>query len=179
MAWSLLILFSYQSRSGALYGRLGLLAALFMLGLAAGGFAMRRATELAAVRARRRLLAVTLCGLFFAAILPRALPWTATAGLPSELIHGLLLLAAGLVTGATFPTAAGVLQSVGGEVGTTASRLERADHVGAAVAALVCGVVYIPVLGLVGTAWLLVAIEVAALAGLALVRVDRSGVQPA
>ena len=37
LGWSLLVLFSFQTHAGALYGQLGALVALFMLGLALGG----------------------------------------------------------------------------------------------------------------------------------------------
>jgi spermidine synthase len=174
MAWSLLILFSYQTRAGALYGRIGLLVALFMLGLAAGGFALRRGAELPAGRARDWLPAITAGALLFALAVPSALhalgrPALDRSGLP-DLLHAALLLAAGLVTGGLFPVAAGVLLAARRDTLQTAGALETADHAGAAVAALVGGVVLIPALGLTGTAWLLAALQAVVLAGALLAR---------
>ncbi|MFQ5878396.1 MAG: hypothetical protein ACE5JH_12055 [Acidobacteriota bacterium] len=193
MAWSLLILFSYQTRAGALYGQIGLLAALFMLGLAGGGMATARGAELPAERARGWLLAATAAALLFALSLPAALrrlggPVPAVPGL-TELLHGVLLAAAGVVTGALFPVAAGVLLAAPQTAGApealdhaaarrTAGGLEAADHGGAAVAALVGGVVFIPALGLAGSAWLLAALETAALLGV-LLATTRSRGSPA
>lgn len=172
MAWSLLILFSYQARAGALYGRIGLLTALFMLGLAGGGLALARGAELSAGRARRWLPAVTAAALLFSLAVPGLLrrlgdPGLQRIGIP-DLLHGALLLAAGAVTGSLFPVAAGSLLSSRRGIRETAGGLEAADHWGAAVAALLGGVIYIPALGLAATAWLLAALEAAALAGVLL-----------
>lgn len=167
MTWSLLILFSYQTRAGALYGKLGLLVALFMLGLALGGQALSGGADLPAGRAHRRLIIVTGAGLLFALAMPAALRGVGLPGLDRpwlpEIFHGALLLAAGLVTGALFPVAAGVLIAARRDAGATASILESADHVGAALAALIAGVVFVPALGLAGTAWLVAALQACAL----------------
>jgi spermidine synthase len=174
MAWSLLILFSYQARAGALYGRIGLLTALFMLGLAIGGLATTRAAEAGAATAHRTLAGTAAAAFLFALVVPAALGGAipgarAPAGLAADLLHGVLLLAGGLVTGALFPAAAGVLLAARPDPRVTAADLEAADHAGAAVAALAAGVVLVPVLGLAGTAWLLAALQGAALAGVLLV----------
>ncbi len=172
MTWSLLVLFSYQTRAGALYGRLGLLTALFMLGLAAGGLLLSATTEISPERSRRRLLLTTAAAFFFALAMPGVLrglgaPALLRPGIP-DLVHALLLLASGIITGSLFPVAAGVLLSGREEIRETAGRLEAADHWGAALAALLGGIVTIPVLGLAKTAWLLAALEAAAVAGVLL-----------
>jgi spermidine synthase len=174
MAWSLLALFSYQTRAGALYGRIGLLTALFMLGLAVGGLAQARAAELLAGRAASRLARVVAVAFAFALLVPGTLrlldsPALDRSGLLT-LFHGGLLLAAGAVTGSLFPVAAGVLLAAKRGVRETAGSIEAADHAGAAVAALAGGVLFIPVLGLAGSAWLLVALEGVALLGVGLAR---------
>ena len=172
MAWSLLALFSYQARAGALYGRIGFLTALFMLGLSVGGFALFRGAELPTARARRRLTALIAAGLLFSLAVPGLLRQLGGTGLPGpwvpDLLHGTLLLAAGVITGSLFPAAAGVLLSERRGIRETAAGLEAADHWGAAVAALLAGIIYVPALGLIPTAWLLAALETAALAGVLL-----------
>ncbi|UCF69357.1 MAG: fused MFS/spermidine synthase [Acidobacteriota bacterium] len=172
MAWSLLILFSYQTRVGALYGQIGLLAALFMLGLAGGGAALSRAAELAPETARRALLVCTAAALSFALVLAATLRWDAAGSIAllarpglAAWAYGALLFLAGLVTGALFPVAAGVLRGTDREIRHVAGRLETADHLGAAIAALLAGVVLIPALGTSGVAWLLAGLEAIALAG--------------
>lgn len=168
MGASLLLLLSYQTRQGALYGRLGLLTALFMLGLALGALAAgRRGSDSRnAVAPRTRLLAATASVLASSGLLALALPLLGRGAPLFE--HGALLLLAGCATGAVFPAASALLLSGGeaaGGAGAAASRLWAADHAGAALAALLTPLVLVPSLGQVGTARLL-----AALAGMALLR---------
>lgn len=175
MAWSLLLLLSYQTRAGALYGRIGLMAAAFMLGLALGGLAATRAAEVERDRAVRRLTAATAGLLGFALLFPFTLSLLAAAPLAvehvglTEILHAVLQAIAGLATGTLFPAAAGVLLPSAGPR-STASRLEAADHLGAALAALCAGILLIPALGLSGTAWLLAALQAIALARIVLAR---------
>jgi spermidine synthase len=173
MGFSLLLLLSFQTRVGALHGALGGLTAIFMLGLALGALLAHRAVRAGgdepAVRSLRLALAAALA---FAITLPWTLEASAQAsrsGLAAALTaHGALLLAAGVVTGAFFPTAAAIRLAAGGEAGDAAGRLETADHLGAAVAALVGAVLYIPTLGYARSAWLLAALLALALATLPL-----------
>jgi len=184
MGWSLLILFSYQARAGALYGRIGMLTALFMLGLAIGGLATTRAAQAPAAAAHRCLAGAAAGAFLFSLVVPAvlggAIPGAGSAtGPAADLLHGALLLAGGLVTGALFPAAAGVLLAARPGPRATAADLEAADHAGAAVAALAAGVVLVPVLGLAGTGWLLAALQGTALAGVLLaVRPPRSPGSP-
>jgi spermidine synthase len=169
MIWSLLVLFSYQTRAGALYGRLGWLTALFMLGLALGGGLASRAASARAETSRRWLLAVLGAALLLALLMPLALAWLGGVGAVAlELSHGGLLLLAGAATGAVFPAGAGSLLASGRGARGAAGGLEAADHAGAALAAMAGGILLVPALGLAGTAWLTVGLEGLALAGLAL-----------
>jgi spermidine synthase len=174
MGWWLVVLFSFQTQAGALYGHLGALAAIFMLGLAIGAtLAPRaalddgerdRATLPGALRAFRLSLGV-------AALFGAALPWTLAAAVRASgggafaalLSHTALLLAAGVVTGGVFPIAAEVRLSAGDGPGEAAGRLETADHVGAAAAALLGAVLFVPLLGIAGSVWLLAALVAVAL----------------
>jgi spermidine synthase len=83
------------------------------------------------------------------------------------LSHAALLLAAGVVTGGVFPVAARVRLAAGDGASEAAGRLETADHVGAAVAALLGAVLFVPLLGIAGTAWLLAGLVAVALAATA------------
>jgi hypothetical protein len=143
-----------------------------MLGLAAGGFVLRRSVELPAQRSRRRLPATTAAALLFALTVPGGLRHLGDSALARSgmqgLAHAALLLAAGMITGSLFPVAAGVLLSGLRGIRETASGLEAADHWGAAGAALLGGVIYIPALGLAATAWLLAILEGGACLGVLL-----------
>jgi spermidine synthase len=166
MGWWLLLLFSFQTHAGALYGWLGALTATFMLGLAVGATLAPRAAFARGERDEASLpgavRALRLClgaAALFAATLPWTLPAAARASgggvLPALLSHAALLLAAGVVTGGLFPIAAEVRLAAGDGPGEAAGRLEAADHVGAAAAALLGAVLFVPLLGATGSVWLL------------------------
>ena len=108
------------------------------------------------VRALRRWL---LAAAAFALALPPALGVAARAaehGVAAALAaHGLLLLAAGIVTGGVFPLAVAVRLAAGEPVARAASGVEAADHAGAAAGALCGAVLFVPVLGLVRSTLLL------------------------
>jgi spermidine synthase len=191
MGWWLVLLFSFQTRAGALYGWLGALTAAFMLGLAVGATLAPRAAFAegergeeslpGAVRALRLSLGAAL---LFAATLPWTLPAAARASgggaMAALFAHAALLLAAGVVTGGLFPIAAEVRLAAGDGPGETAGRLETADHVGAAAAALLGAVLFVPLLGAMGAVWLLAALVAVALitTGLLSSRPSPSGRSP-
>ena len=174
MGWWLVVLFSFQTQAGALYGQLGALAATFMLGLAIGATLAPRAALAEGERDRTTLpgaLRALRLSLGAAALFGAALPWTLAAAARASgggafealLSHGALLLAAGVVTGGVFPIAAEVRLSAGDGPGEAAGRLETADHFGAAAAALFGAVLFVPLLGIAGSAGLLAALVAVAL----------------
>jgi spermidine synthase len=176
MGWWLLVLFSFQTRAGALYGQLGALTAAFMLGLALGATLAPRAAFTRDERgaaslpgALRALRLSVAAAALFALALPFALAAAARAsadGVGGALLgHGALLLAAGAATGGVFPVAAEVRLAAGDGPGDAAGHLEAADHVGAAAAALLGSALFVPLLGLTGTVWLLAGLVAVALGG--------------
>jgi len=176
MGWWLLVLFSFQTRAGALYGQLGALTAAFMLGLALGATLAPRAAFAPGERdagslpgAGRALRLSVGAAALFALVLPFALAAAARAaadGVGWALLgHAALLLAAGAATGGVFPVAAEVRLAAGDGPSDAAGRLETADHLGAAAAALLGAVLFVPLLGITGTVWLLAALVAVALAG--------------
>jgi spermidine synthase len=179
MGWWLLLLFSFQTHAGALYGWLGALTATFMLGLAMGAalapraaFAEGERTVASLPGAVRALRLSLVAAAVFAGTLPWSLPAAAGASaggfFPALLAHAALLLAAGVVTGGLFPIAAEVRLAAGDSAGEAAGRLESADHVGASAAALLGAVLFVPLLGAIESVWLLAALVAVALAGTAM-----------
>jgi spermidine synthase len=129
----------------------------------------REAAELAfAVRGLRLSLAAAV---LFALTLPFTLEAASRASAGGTwaalLSHAALLLAAGVVTGGVFPVAAQVRLAAGDGPSEAAGRLETADHVGAAVSALLGAVLFVPLLGIAGSTWLLAGLVAVALAAAA------------
>ena len=122
MAGSLVVLYRYQAEVGALYGRLGMLTATFMVGLALGG-------------AQERTL-------------PRSARWGAVGALVLFLLplpHLLVLLAGGWFLGMVFAHGARLLGHL--DAARAGAALEAADHLGAAVTAPLVSLALVPWLG--------------------------------
>lgn len=173
MGWSLLVLFMFQTHAGALHGQLGTLVAVFMLGLSLGASLALRSLPAAPGHddlpaARRALLACLGAAVVFGVTLPLTLGVAARASvggaLAAVLAYGALQLAAGVVTGAVFPIAVAVRLAARERGGEAAGRIEMADHVGAAIAALFGAVLFVPLLGIAHSAVLLAALLALALA---------------
>lgn len=154
MGWSLVLLFAFQTHAGALHGALGALVAVFMLGLAAGGALAPRSSGV--------LPGCLGAAAAVSALLPLALDAAAlaAAGGPRAALvaYATLLFVTGAATGSVFPAAVEARLGAGDEVRDAAGSIEAADHVGAAVAALLGAVLFVPLLGLSGTALLLAAL---------------------
>ncbi len=145
LSMTVLLLYAFQVTCGYVYGWIGVLIGSFVAGTAGGGAlgtawgnSVRglRAAE-AAVAAAPLLMAAMLYGVgnFVA---PETARWFVLAG------AGL----AGLVTGFEFPVAAGVLHAERFTAQAAGSRLETMDHSGAAIGAVLTGVVVVPALGI-------------------------------
>ncbi|RMH58686.1 MAG: hypothetical protein D6679_04150 [Candidatus Hydrogenedentota bacterium] len=162
-----LVLYSFQARRGILYRELGLLNALFMAGLASGSLLAHRFVPSSRSLFHRLALSETLLpfppvllglGEFFSPFPSGSPCWTVW--------YGFLLFSTAVVTGFQFPIA-GLLAAEkkgprdGGEEGTSAAKergqraavalaaagAESADNLGAALGALLFGVLLIPVSG--------------------------------
>ena len=151
IALSLLLLLAFQSSQGCLYRQVGLLAALFMAGLAAGALVWRRSP-------RRPLRALGLCeaalaayALTVAAALA-ALFGSARIGSAGAVtwLFSILMILAGLFSGAEFAIAGHVYRRRASEVGRAGGRIDAADHLGASLGAFLATVVFLPRLGLIG-----------------------------
>ena len=157
MAYSLMLFFSFQTRVGVLYSQLGALSAVFMLGLALGGHWSARWPAL--LRAQAVGVATAVLVTLFFALLDRLDPGRGTVAVA----HAALLALAGVATGCVFPAAANRFIECGSGGAGAASRAELCDHAGAAVAAVLVAILFVPVLGLVYTGALLVVLQLLAL----------------
>ncbi len=186
MALSILWLYAFQTLYGYVYQRIGWIIALFMAGLVAGcllvgepgrrpgaapsaGDAVRRAPA----RVWRLLILVDTLLALLALAVPLVLP--ALAALPTtpsvlRLVEGCisaLVVATGLLGGAAFPLAGELQLGFLRRIGRASGSVVGADHAGACLGALLCGVLLVPVFGLATTAWVLAGTKLASVAVLA------------
>ncbi len=163
MALQIILIFLFQNKYGVIYREIGLLSALFMFGLAAGGFIGRLTAGVDAIN--RRLIPVLE---FSLAALAGITAWAASEPRP-DLILPLVALT-GLIGGFEFALLFAFYLQDGSSppVSEALARLEAADHGGAVLGALLTGLILAPVLGLAMTAAALAGLKI--LSGLVLIR---------
>jgi spermidine synthase len=153
MGWWLLLIAAWQSTLGSVYAEIGALNAAFMAGLAAGSLVAARRP-----RPSSRLPHLLLAGCLLSALLAAGVAFHLPA-----LTVPILLAAGGALTGAAF---AGVADLAGrGDTRRGAGVAFAADEAGAAIAALVVGIVALPWAGMTATAVGLALLGLAALPG--------------
>ncbi|MBN1417822.1 MAG: hypothetical protein JXP34_03550 [Planctomycetes bacterium] len=167
MALEIAVLLVYQTASGALYERVGLVVGVFMAGIAGGSLLARRGAA-----GRNALLAADGAIALLAAATPAAaiaaIRWPGAA----EPILLAWVLAIGTGTGREFAIAGRGHGGDGGEDGRATGRrgavLEAADHIGAALGAGLAGVVLVPVFGIVASCLAIAAAKAGSVALVAL-----------
>jgi len=139
----IVLMYLYQTRFGSLYLYIGVVSSMFMVGLTIGAALTRHL--LASVKKVQPEI------LLFAVIFVHSLILCTIAFWPTEQLTHLTFLAAfvlcGLCAGCYFPIAARQLADSAFETGLAGSRLETADHIGAAVGGLLTSLALVPVLG--------------------------------
>lgn len=141
-------LLAYQSARGYLYQALAGLVAAFMAGLAVGAALMGSRGSLRPALGRL-LIAALVTAIAICLLLPgflRAVIATPTA---APVALGMVLFLSGSLVGATFPIVT-ALYGREGEAPAAGGALYAADLVGSAGAALVAGVIAVPLLGVAG-----------------------------
>ena len=164
MSLEMMLLFVFQTRKGALYEEVGLVTALFMLGLGMGAVTALNWSRPSGSTKRSILwLDMGLAGLVSLALLPL------------DVLGGRLLwplvIATGALAGAQFPLVFSYrlgTDSKARAVASAASDLEAWDHGGALVGALVTGSILVPLVGLSGCAVVLIAVKLSNIAVLLL-----------
>jgi len=138
----IVIMFLFQTRFGVLYLYVGLLSAMFMVGLCLGSVLTRRILLDKALRSKQLLFPVMLLHCLL-------LAWIGWGNISQwdDAYFIVALLLPGICSGAYFPVAADNLRHRGMDSGLAGSSLEMADHLGAAVGAMLTGIILIPLLG--------------------------------
>ena len=169
MALETALLYAYQSYCGFVYRKIGLVFAMFMVGLSTGGILASRAVATRRWRWNWCLAGTELGVVFFSLCVPVVLGWLSTGAQrwAAEWVIPLLVLGAGCLTGWEFPVANRVYLEGREGFGRAAALTDSLDHLGGFAGALLTGVLLVPVLGLVVTCFV-VALLNAGTAALAL-----------
>jgi len=158
MLFETLFIVQYQANRGVLYQDIGLLLTAFMIGLAAGAYAAHRVGErmVGSGRAFGVSLLVAFCAVGVAIVL------LTYGGLGGGIMGiGALLAVSGFLVAALFGYASWTGRV---EQRVLVSPLYAADLIGGAVASVLASLLWIPILGLGGTALIGVAVGILGLA---------------
>lgn len=155
----LVVLYASQGFFGYVYGRMGFMVGLFMLGAVAGAWQLGRIETEAGTEVRR---AVALC-LLTMTLLAVVVWWSLVAGVPSELLLFGLVAAVGAVVGMQFVAVSRLLVLTGSAEGAAAGIAWLADYWGSALGGLLAGVFIPVVFGIAVTTLLLAALSAASL----------------
>lgn len=165
MSVSILLMFSFQSSVGYLYGNIGVLVALFMLGLAAGG----RCTRKDVYRVGKENIMISLEAIFllFLLLLALLLPFImerpgVSPGQVQAAFYTLMFLC-GMCAGAEFPLSSSLYVGGTAQVGRGAGMIDALDHGGALLGALLTGVLLLPVAGILSTLLFLAGVKMVGL----------------
>jgi len=158
MAIEIILLFTFQTLYGYVYGMIGLVIGIFMAGLVAGSLAMNRRLRRGRDGAGPRppglgaVAALDLAVAVFAAamVLVLGLVRGVEADWPVQVVTFALVGTCGILGGAVFPLAAAVYLADRPGAGGAAGTLFAADHAGACLGAVLMGALIVPVLGVSG-----------------------------
>jgi spermidine synthase len=146
MALEIILIFSFQNIYGYIYQQVGVIVALFMLGLALGSYLMNR--MISTFRVELRALISIECALVFYPLILPALVTIISRSFISEPYFMILVMIAGLLTGLEFPLVARLYLTKEGGSGKVAGMVDSADHLGACLGSLLTGTLFVPILGL-------------------------------
>src|SRR3989338_672103 len=160
----IILIFSFQNVYGYIYERIGLIVALFMMGLALGGYLSNTVILKGQRDCSRALMWIVMGVVSYSLVLIPILRWFPATMSGSEALFMFLVVIPGLLTGMEFPiasklymeeaaSASGGLPTKAAEMGFTAGILDSVDHAGAFAGAILVGVVLLPVLGVEGACW--------------------------
>ena len=137
MAFSMVIILTYQAAFGYIYEMIGILTATFMAGIAAGAYIANNMKKF-------------LFGLKTCEILTILLLITSPFFLKEEIIFYLLSFSGGLIAGVEFVAANKFLGGMGG-LSNTAGKLYALDLAGSFLGAFLTAIIFVPLMGIQNT----------------------------
>lgn len=170
MALEIILIFAFQNIYGYIYEKIGMLIALFMFGLAMGCIVGNRmishntsgnATGL--LGPIKKLIYLEVGIIVYAASVPFVLDRLSFQFPGPEYHFMLLVIITGVLTGMEFPISSKLYYTSKGDLGTTAGVINSADHAGAFIGAILTGVIFIPIFGVIGSCVIIISLKIASL----------------
>jgi len=167
MALELILIFIFQTLLGYIYASIGLIIAMFMLGLGLGAWSIRKCSTDRTEKRWKLLLGLDVVLLLTAVSLPFLMghEWRLSATWPIAGAIYLLTLLTGFAGGAQFILAVGLMDvemndkaqqpSPAGQIPRHVALLNAVDLAGAALGGISIGVIFLPLFGFGGACYLL------------------------
>ena len=167
MTLNVLLILVFQILYGYVYYKIAILITAYMIGLILGTWHITPFVErtrkplriLMSIQGGLAIYAIALLGIII--LFHNAPPLSRTSSI-MEVGFPLLTLVAGYLGGLHFPLANGIYLAGGKEVGKVASLVYGMDLVGSSVGALSAGIIFLPVLGITDTLYLITAFNLLA-----------------
>jgi spermidine synthase len=161
MALEMVLIFAFQNVYGYVYQMIGMIVALFMVGLACGGFASNRLLNAPGRRWHLWLAGIAFLLALYSLITPLVIRRVTDWGIHSEYVFMALVFLTGFITGTEFPVASKIYMRHASSIGRSAARVNGFDQFGACAGSLFTGIVFVPLLGIYATCVFLAAINAA------------------
>jgi spermidine synthase len=159
----IVLLYAFQNIYGYIYERMGVIVAVFMVGLAVGGYITNRIIQ------KRNLKWVILLMVFegvigfYALVLPFIIYVLSFYSIAAEVGLTCFIGIAGVLTGLEFPLVNKLFMQSNKDMAVSAGVTYSADHIGAILGAILTGVIFVPLLGVFGTCPILSALKISSL----------------
>ena len=158
----LLLIFAYQNLYGYLYQRIGMIVALFMLGMSIGAFFIikfkNRFSSFIWLSINNLAFAIFTLLMYFT-----FLKLSKISSSTGEIVFDILVLGIGFLTGTGFPMAIRNFLKIGISPGITAGIIDAADHLGASIGAGITGALLLPILGIFNVTIFIIALNIFAI----------------
>ena len=167
IALEIVLLYAFQNIYGYIYERIGVIIALFMVGLACGGYAANKMIQKRNSDWIKVLMMLEGMIAGYAIIVPFLISAISAYSVIAETVLVFLVMITGILTGIEFPIANKICAQCNDNIAVSAGVTDGADHIGAFLGSMLAGVLFLPLLGLYGTCLILAALNAASLALLA------------
>jgi spermidine synthase len=154
LSLEIILLFLFQNLYGYVYQKIGLMVALFMFGLALGGALANRILKGVHKNVPGLLLWSEGTILFFALLTPWLSRIAGLTGVPVEWMIYCMMIIIGITAGFQFPMVSEICIADGMGQAKAASSIDSRDHSGACIGALLTGILFVPLLGISGSCYL-------------------------
>jgi len=186
IALEIVLLYAFQNVYGYIYERMGVIVAIFMVGLALGGYLMNQIIK--KIRNPKPVLdfdrgsgiqnpylsptgddsyhwvkiLLIMQGIigFYAIILPFIIHALSSYSIAAEIGLTCFIGIAGVLTGLVFPLVNKIFMQSSGDMAISAGMTYSADHIGAIFGAVLTGVILVPLLGVFGACLTLAALNI-------------------